>query len=283
MAASSTALPTSSIAVTSAPCTNWQLQRFELHHPLINGSTRGVAWRNIVGPSVIKSPAWLPTGNLPGRYLMYFASHAGEHMRVAYADAPAGPWTIHPAHILPVRSVPHCRGHIASPDVHIEAAKRTIGMYFHCHPAGQGGKQWTYLAHSSDGIDFRPEQPATAVKDFYFRRFRLNGSIYAIAKQNNDGGVLYRSPDGGATFRKQPGVLPNMRHAAVLGVFRLDQRTSTHALCCTVHHSTSLCKRSLLVPEWVRVRVRVRVRAWVRVLVRLRLRLRESVNACQIS
>ena len=48
---------------------------------------------NIQGPSVIRAPAWL--ADPLGRYLCYFADHKGSFIRLAYADAIEGPWTIH--------------------------------------------------------------------------------------------------------------------------------------------------------------------------------------------
>ena len=48
---------------------------------------------NINGPSLIRVPDWLP--NPLGQYYLYFAHHKGDHMRLAYADSVAGPWTIY--------------------------------------------------------------------------------------------------------------------------------------------------------------------------------------------
>ena len=48
---------------------------------------------NIQGPSLIRVPEWLP--NPLGKYYLYFADHKGSYIRLAYADALTGPWTIY--------------------------------------------------------------------------------------------------------------------------------------------------------------------------------------------
>ena len=53
---------------------------------------------NINGPSVIRVPGWV---KLPlGKYYMYFAHHAGQFIRMAYADAVEGPWRIYEPGVL---------------------------------------------------------------------------------------------------------------------------------------------------------------------------------------
>lgn len=37
-----------------------------------------------------------------GRYYLYFASHTGSFIRLAYAASVDGPWTIHPGGVLHV-------------------------------------------------------------------------------------------------------------------------------------------------------------------------------------
>ena len=49
---------------------------------------------NIQGPSAIRVPDWV-AGRL-GAYYLYFADHKGSYIRLAYADRPTGPWTVHP-------------------------------------------------------------------------------------------------------------------------------------------------------------------------------------------
>ena len=45
---------------------------------------------NVNGPAALAAPEWMP--ERPGRYLMYFAHHVGQSIRLAAADEPAGPW-----------------------------------------------------------------------------------------------------------------------------------------------------------------------------------------------
>ena len=118
---------------------------------------------NIQGPSAIRVPDWV-AGRL-GAYYLYFADHKGSYIRLAFADHPAGPWTVHPPGSLhlaqsgfltePPEATPEqfaefearwkrigapmshdlhaemTTPHIASPDVHVDPAGRRIVMYFH--------------------------------------------------------------------------------------------------------------------------------------------------------
>jgi hypothetical protein len=49
-------------------------------------------YQNINGPSVIRVPKWVRTPL--GKYYMYFSHHKGNHIRMAFANKPEGPWTI---------------------------------------------------------------------------------------------------------------------------------------------------------------------------------------------
>src|SRR5690242_3461914 len=62
--------------------------------PIIASSRHPSIGANIQGPSAIRVPDWLP-GRL-GAYYLYFADHKSSYIRLAYADDPAGPWTVHP-------------------------------------------------------------------------------------------------------------------------------------------------------------------------------------------
>ena len=61
--------------------------------PIITPALHDSLGGNINGPSLIRTPAWLP--NALGRYYLYFAHHQGEFIRLAYADDLAGPWQVH--------------------------------------------------------------------------------------------------------------------------------------------------------------------------------------------
>lgn len=183
------------------------------NNPLIHPATPGLPDPhdiNINGPSVIRVPAWVERPL--GRYYMYFAHHSGASIRLAYADSLHGPWTIYPGGALHLEQTAAV-DHIASPDVHIDDATRSIRMYFHgLHP--DESRQVSFVATSADGLHFhaRPERLGW----FYFRVFTYGRWHYALAKYANDSGVMQRSPDGFAPFEEGPQIVPRMRHAAVL-------------------------------------------------------------------
>ncbi|HXA24201.1 MAG TPA: hypothetical protein VNW90_18095 [Acetobacteraceae bacterium] len=196
---------------------------------------------NIQGPSLIRVPDWI--GDRLGAYYLYFADHKGSYIRLAYADHLTGPWHVHPPGSLhlaqsgfltapPVVSPGElarfeaqyrARGmaishdvlseittpHIASPDVHVDAERRRIVMYF--HGLDGVGHQVSRVAISQNGIDFTawPE----VIGRSYMRIFQHDGMTYALTMP----GTLSRSADGLSGFETGPTLFnPNMRHAAVL-------------------------------------------------------------------
>ena len=50
-------------------------------------------YSNINGPSLIRVPDWVE--NPLGNYYLYFSHHKGDFIRLAYADAVEGPWSIY--------------------------------------------------------------------------------------------------------------------------------------------------------------------------------------------
>lgn len=185
--------------------------------PIIRPEMDAAMGSNIAGPSLIRVPEWLP--NPLGRYYLYFADHRGTYIRLAYADELTGPWTMHEPGTLQLdqshfpTTCPPCAPegayvHIASPDVHVDDARREVVMYIHGRDVG---RQVTRVAVSTDGLRFegRPEILGRP----YFRAFRHEGFVYALAMP----GVLYRSRDGLTGFEEGPQLFnPNMRHSAVL-------------------------------------------------------------------
>ena len=160
----------------------------------------GADGENINGPSLIRVPSWVK--NPLGRYYLYFAHHKGEYIRLAYADRLEGPWKIHAPGVLHLADAPGCRGHIASPDVIVDEARREIRMYFH-GPARAEKGQKSFLALSPDGLTFKASDEILGL--FYFRVFRHADAWYALAK----GGMLYRSADGLTKFEPGPSVFPD--------------------------------------------------------------------------
>jgi len=154
---------------------------------------------NINGPSLIRVPIWVP--DRLGNYYLYFAHHNGKYIRLAYADRLEGPWRIHEPGTLTLSEASACTGHIASPDVHVDEARREIRMYFH-GPAKGGGGQKSFVAISKDGLHFKALPEVLGL--FYFRVFHWQDFWYAMAK----GGLLYRSKDGLMGFEQGPNPFP---------------------------------------------------------------------------
>lgn len=154
---------------------------------------------NINGPSLIRVPAWVT--NRLGDYYLYFAHHNGKYIRLACANHLEGPWKIHAPGTLRLEQVAACKGHIASPDVHVDEAQKKIRMYFH-GPAESGAGQKTFVAVSADGLRFEASDEILGI--FYWRVFRWDDWSYAMAK----GGLLYRSRDGLKDFEQGPNPFP---------------------------------------------------------------------------
>ena len=156
---------------------------------------------NINGPSLIAAPNWIEKPL--GRYYLYFAHHGGQYIRLAIADELAGPWRIYKPGTLRLEQAP-CLLHVASPDIHVDDDKRELRMYYHGCQYAQDGKtvrQFTYVATSSDGLNFTSLQQALG--DFYFRVFHWQGAYYCCCKA----GQFMRSPDGIAPFERGPKLL----------------------------------------------------------------------------
>ncbi|MEO8027064.1 MAG: hypothetical protein ABI823_11345 [Bryobacteraceae bacterium] len=165
---------------------------------------------DINGPSLALAPKWLE--HPLGRYYLYFAGHRGTSIRLAYADHLAGPWKVHQPSVLALADTA-CKGHIASPDVHVDEGKREIRMYFH-GPSKTAKGQKSFLAVSKDGVHFTASP--TILGEAYFRVFRRDGAYYAIS----NGGILHRSTDGVGEFEEGQNLFPmpegqRARHSAI--------------------------------------------------------------------
>ena len=195
-----------------------QVRRFS-QNPIIRPEMLpGSDGSNINGPSLIRVPGWVT--NRLGSYYLYFAHHRGSYIRLAYADKLEGPWKIYAPGVLSLNEAPGCKGHIASPDVHVDEQRREIRMYFH-GPAKEGRGQKSFLAISQDGLHFKASAEPLGI--FYFRVFRWEDAWFAMAR----GGLLYRSKDGITGFdevgnplsagdaRAEESGLPGPRHVAL--------------------------------------------------------------------
>ncbi len=165
------------------------IERFK-ENPIISSQSSASIGNNINGPSLIKVPAWLK--NSLGKYYLYFAHHNGKYIRLAYSDKLEGPWTIYESGTLQL-SQTICSSHIASPDVHIDNEKNEIRMYYHGPVKGKEG-QFSFIAHSKDGINFNAEKEILG--ESYFRVFNWNGKYFAMAKA----GEVYSSLNGVNNF-----------------------------------------------------------------------------------
>src|SRR5216684_5666998 len=177
--------------------------------PIISPDLHPSIGRNIQGPSLIRVPDWIEDRR--GDYYLYFADHKGRYIRLAYADHLTGPWTIHrpgalqleqslfltePPPVSPEQLAEHearrqrsgvrishdllseiTTPHIASPDVHVDAPKQRIVMYY--HGLDGVGTQVTRVATSPNGIDFKA-QPEVLGRP-YMRAFQHDGMTYAMA------------------------------------------------------------------------------------------------------
>jgi hypothetical protein len=191
--------------------TTLKVERF-LDYPVVTPEMDDRLDGNLNGPSLIKVPSWVP--NPLGNYYLYFAHHSGRFIRLAYADRLEGPWKVYSPGTLQ-REEAYCRGHIASPDVHIDEAGKRIVMYYHGVPANTVGKvpQTTMVALSADGLRFTasPEILGRA----YWRVFAYNGDYYAVTQS----GQIYRSADPLSNFEEGPDLFRDIdiwqRHMAV--------------------------------------------------------------------
>ena len=212
-----------------------------LDRPLIGPDIHPSVGVNIQGPSLIRVPDWVE--NPLGRYYLYFADHKGLYIRLAYADNLTGPWQIHQPGSLPIEdsyfsvSRPEIsqrrldelvaareasgvayshnfeleltEPHIASPDVHVDEANRTIIMYY--HGLQDAGRQHSRVATSSDGINFVAKEEDLGRT--YMRAFKHEDMTYVLAMP----GQFYRSADGFSNFETGPRLFAsNMRHSAVI-------------------------------------------------------------------
>jgi hypothetical protein len=190
--------------------------------PIIQPGMDARMGHNINGPSIVAMPDWAEARL--GRYHLYFAAHKGTYIRLAYAEALSGPWQVHGPGVLdlkdslfepvdppepPAEDRPdwarrlkgdYLYAHIASPDVHVDHASRTIRLYYH-------GLLWnedqqTRLAVSGDGLTFEPRAPLLAPP--YFRAFQMGAFVYALTW----GGEIWRAANWEGPFERGPQILP---------------------------------------------------------------------------
>lgn len=180
---------------------------------------------NIDGPAVIKAPKWLK--HPLGKYYMYFAHHRGTYIRLAYADAPAGPWHVYAPGTLKLSQTKGIN-HVASPSVVDDDADKRLILYFHSpieDPDVRRARpyaQETFIATSTDGLRFTPVGESFGAP--YMKAFRYGGFTYGIAMADKKSaypawkrsGQFFRSASGFQPFEAGPRVIDEMRHTGIL-------------------------------------------------------------------
>lgn len=180
---------------------------------------------NIDGPAVIKVPSWIKQPL--GKYYMYFGHHRGTYIRLAYADRPEGPWTVHKPGTLRLEQTSALH-HIASPDVVVDDVNKRIILYYHGASETPGGnyggrpyRQQSFVATSQDGLSFKAASGAFG--EPYMRVFQYRGSSYGFAMSDKKSayplwlrsGQFSRSLTFLPPFEPGPRILDEMRHAGV--------------------------------------------------------------------
>lgn len=180
---------------TSDPVPSGFAARRLANHPVIHRGMLDTPDAGTINcPSLIRVPAWLPDSL--GRYYLYFSAHGNcRYIRLAYADKLAGPWRIHAPGTLRLDHAPACKRNVASPDVHVDDARKQIRMYFQGISVAEDEPR-TFVATSADGLTFAPRPEPLAL--FYFRAVPWKGIWIGMSK----GGRLYRSDSGLTAFRQ---------------------------------------------------------------------------------
>ncbi|TSC69287.1 MAG: exported protein of unknown function [Parcubacteria group bacterium Gr01-1014_56] len=187
-----------------------------LNNPLISPTTHPGIGPNITMPSVIKVPTWLPSPL--GQYYMYFASHNGTYIRLAYANSPAGPWTNYAPGTLKDTQVAPFSDTISSPDVFVRDGEQKIRMYFSTDRYPGSVEQWSGVSESTDGINFTLTSTENIAK-YYLRVFQWAGQYFGLQKGWSTAPAdLGASLDGIARFNliKTFTAQGSVRHMAVL-------------------------------------------------------------------
>ena len=142
--------------------------------PITSYASSATLRTKINGPSLLRVPDWIR--DPLGKYYLYFAHHDGKFIRLAYANAIQGPWSVYEPGTLRLEQATAFIGHIASPDVHVDEANRRILMYF--HGSRENENQKTALATSQDGLIFRAAEEILG--SAYFRVFQHENQYYAM-------------------------------------------------------------------------------------------------------
>lgn len=182
--------------------------------------------RNINGPSVIRIPDWIDKKNRASpkaKYYMYFAHHAGDYIRMAWAKNIQGPWNLYGVGdkvsignrgVLDLgdtvinleNGIVIPNNHLASPDVHVDHDNQRIIMYFHSGASTyvNGSRvraQLTYVSTSPNGLEFYDNIQPVFLGPSYFRVFRYKDNLYAL----DNGATPYKALDVDAPWSAPDG------------------------------------------------------------------------------
>lgn len=203
-------------------------------NPLLTVASSPSLGGNVNGPTVIRVPDWVQRPL--GRYYMYFANHMGDFIRLAYADTPTGPWTVHEPGVLHVRDTAFSRPqpdpkealadfytHVASPEILVDHARRRIVLWVHgwwtdgerwpadlaaAHAWAREKRygQFTQAAESLDGLRFEVRPAITRTS--YLRVFEHAGWLYGLSRL----GQLSRARDPLEAFEAGPNPFRGTRY-----------------------------------------------------------------------
>ena len=170
---------------------------------------------NINGPSLIRVPDWIASGDRAhpsANYYLYFADHAGDYIRMAWAEDLTGRWTLHDTgSSVPIgqRGVLDNGGqdtnvgngivieenHFASPDVHVDDENQRIIMYFHTGSStffngNEQNSQYSWVTTSDHGLDFNGNIEPVRLGTSYFRVFEHGNELYAFNNSSSPSRAL---------------------------------------------------------------------------------------------
>ena len=194
------------LAAPQAIAQSFRAERFLQGRPIISAETfRSVGATdfesaNINGPSVIRVPEWIPPEHRASpraEYYLYFAHHSGHYIRMAWAERLDGPWQLYNTgkdildehrgvldigedQLRELGNGLAIRGHVASPDVHIDAVQQRIVMYFHGRVLFRGAtkkEQKSFVATSSWGLNFSGDIKPVLLGPSYFRVFQHEDTL----------------------------------------------------------------------------------------------------------
>jgi len=138
---------------------------------------------SINGPSCLRTPNFIK--NPLGKYLLYFAHHTGEFIRIAYSEDIFTGWRFLNCRINGISEEKNFHDHVASPDIYVDNNGKSIYMFFHSRIKGSR-EQKTFLSKSNDGINFVLVEGQMNLP-FYFRHVIAENKTLAVTK----GGNLY--------------------------------------------------------------------------------------------